>query len=75
MINLSAIGAFYVKMTLAFFVIDELINKASAVAFNGAVNKTFFNQLCHQSVCGALAYFIFVHSGYYFFNCEGFFTV
>ena len=70
MINLAAVGAFHMKMTFAFFVVDKLVNKASAVAFYGAVNKTVFNELCHKSVSRALAYFVSVHAAYYFFNSK-----
>ena len=75
MINLSAVGAFYVKMTLAFFTAYKLINEASAVSFDRAVNKSVFNQLCHESVCRALTYFVFAHVVYYFFNRKSFIAV
>ena len=75
MINLSAVGAFDVKMTFAFFVIDKLIKKASAVTLDCSVNKTFFNQLCHKTVCCALADFVLCHVVHYFFNRKSFFAV
>jgi hypothetical protein len=69
MINFAAIRTLHVKMTLAFFVVDKLINKASAVTLDRAVNKTVFNKLCHESVCRTLADF-FVHFVYDFFYCK-----
>ncbi len=75
MINFATVGAFYVKMSFAFFVIYKLINKASAVTFDGAMNKAVFNKLCHKSISSALAYFVIAHLTDDFFNCECFITV
>ena len=56
MINLSAVDTFNMKMSLAFFVIDILIRKASVVSVDCSFNYTVFNKLCYKPVCGALAY-------------------
>lgn len=70
MIDLAASGAFHVEMTFAFFASDILINKASRIAPDRAVNKSVFNKLRHKAVNRALAQFFIVDFFDYFFYCE-----
>ena len=75
MINLATARTFHMKMTVALFIADILINKTPAVAFYCSVNKAVLNKLLHKSVSCALADSVFREACYDLVDGKSIFTV
>lgn len=75
MINLSALGAFHMKMAFAVIGIFILIIKTSAAGSGCTLNDAVIAELSDEPVCGASAYTGFAYGIYNFINCKSFISV